>query len=136
LNRMLDANLNRCREGVRVLEDVARFVLDDVHLSERIRSIRHRVWELGSLIGAELVASRDSRGDVERDARPEVEGKRSEVVELVIANAKRAQEAARVLEEVLKLRSPSLWKGFKEVRFELYDLEKELLLRLLGKKEG
>lgn len=131
LNRMLDANLNRCREGIRVLEDVARFVLDDPGLSERIRSIRHRVWELGSSMEAELMTSRDSFGDVEKDARPDFEGKRSDLVGLITANAKRTQEAARVLEELLKLRGSSLWPKFKDIRFELYEVEKEIVLRLL-----
>jgi thiamine-phosphate pyrophosphorylase len=43
LPRLIDANLNRAREGLRVLEDLARFELDDAALSERAKQIRHGI---------------------------------------------------------------------------------------------
>ena len=65
--RIIDANANRAREALRLLEDLARFSLDDAALSKRAKSIRHGLTAaLDSAIGAksDLVAERDTPGDV------------------------------------------------------------------------
>lgn len=43
--RILDANLNRAREALRVMEDIARFALNDAALSGELKAIRHDLRE-------------------------------------------------------------------------------------------
>ncbi|WP_242868870.1 thiamine phosphate synthase [Desulfotomaculum copahuensis] len=133
--RVLDANLNRAREGLRVIEELARFVLDDQQLATRIRFLRHGLHEPDSpgFLPA-LLAARDAGHDVGAVSPPETERPRAGYVELAAANFKRVQEAARVLEEYGR---PVMDAGkFKAIRFQSYELEKELIGRLLELPEN
>ncbi len=133
--RIIDANFNRAREGIRVLEEVARFVLDDLHLSSRCKRLRHRLRVLQQNIpgGPEcLLAARDAAGDVGQNCRAEEEDQRLGALDLLTANFKRVQEALRVLEEYTKFLSPG--PEFKKMRFEVYTLEKDLITRLGAEK--
>lgn len=128
LYRILDANFNRAREGLRVLEEIARFVLEDGNLAGRCKHLRHRLRALqqnipGGLPG--LLVARDPAGDVGVDLRAEQEWQRSSYLDLLAANFKRVQEALRALEEYAKFFSPG--REFKEMRFEVYELEKEMI---------
>ncbi|MEF3190955.1 MAG: thiamine-phosphate pyrophosphorylase [Campylobacterales bacterium] len=125
LFRLLDANINRLREGIRVVEDVARYLLDEAELAAKLKSLRHAA-RLDSL-NHELLASRDSVGDVARVTTTS-ETVRPDLRALVAANCKRAEESARVLEEALKLVDATEAERFKGIRYALYDLEKRLLL--------
>jgi len=120
LARVIDANLNRLREGLRVLEDVNRYEHDDLPLSHLFKDLRHRVQ---AAYTAERLAYRDSVGDVLRESTPS-EMVRDTLESLVIANFARAEESSRVLEEAFKLSDKKLSALFKEIRYELYDLEK------------
>ncbi len=128
--RLLDANLNRCREGLRVLEDTARFVWNDEALFKKIRTSRHSVDLITREFYPRLVTSRDSQGDHGREV-PEKGRARFESV--VAANLRRCAESLRVLEEYSKLFSPSAGSKFKSLRFGIYDLEKETLNRRISK---
>ena len=64
LLRMIDANLNRSSEGLRVLEDVARFLLNDAGLSQQLRAIRHNLAEETKSLSTKLLSQRDSEHDV------------------------------------------------------------------------
>lgn len=125
LFRVIDANLNRLKEGVRVIEDIARYLQNDKTLASRLKSLRHQ-----SRINAltDLLTSRDSVNDV---LRPTVasEMRRDTVESILVANYKRAQESARVLEEMYKIVDPALSENFKQIRYELYTLEKAHLLK-------
>lgn len=133
--RVIDANLNRAREGLRVLEEIARFMLDDSDLTARLKDVRHN---LASIVKAlpggtyELVRSRDSAGDVGAESWTKGEQNRDNLLELAVANIKRVQEAARVLEEFGKLLGPAA-EEFKKIRFQTYILEQELLLKMRDK---
>ncbi len=130
--RVIDANLNRAREGLRVLEEVARFILEDADLSLRIKEMRHSLAAaVKDLPGGmlDLVRARDAAGDVGAGTWTEGERDRQDLFDLVLANIKRVQEAARVMEEFGKLLNPDT-AGFKKIRFDSYSLEKELLARL------
>ncbi len=130
--RVMDANLNRAREGLRVLEEVARFILGDGGLSLRIKDLRHSLSAAAKELPGgmrELVKSRDSANDVGSSTWTAGEKHRQDLDHLVLANIKRVQEASRVLEEFGKLLNPEL-TGFKKVRFESYALEQELLDKL------
>src|SRR5262249_19719989 len=64
LGRILDASANRAREGLRVVEDYVRFVLDDPFLTRRLKDVRHRLAELLNALDSDLLlGSRDTRGD-------------------------------------------------------------------------
>jgi len=128
--RLIDANLDRLGEGLRVLEDVARFLLNDLEITEELKALRHKMVISDSDIRSRLLVSRDSGNDA---MKGRVEGKRGNVIDLVTANAKRAQEALRVLEEFAKLPQIPLkvrQKDFAQARFTLYEIEKELTLKL------
>jgi len=124
LYRVIDANLNRLKEGVRVIEDIARYVNNDKTLASKLKEIRHqsRIDDIQNLLG-----SRDSVNDV---LRPTVvsEMNRDSLESIIIANYKRAQESSRVLEELYKIVDHTLSENFKSLRYALYQLEKENLL--------
>ena len=98
--RIIDANLNRAREALRVMEEYARFGLDDAELSGTIKAARH---ELAASIPVEiapaLLVHREIVGDVGREVRTDSEYARSDAVQVVQAAAKRLSEALRAIEE-------------------------------------
>jgi thiamine-phosphate pyrophosphorylase len=125
--RILDANLNRLREGLRVLEEQARFISDDKTLTVEIKSLRHLVKELikKHLDQNQLIRVRDSTGDIGADLDPASEMERTSIIDIIRANFKRTQESSRILEEYAKLVDPVLAQGFKRLRFSLYTLEQK-----------
>lgn len=124
LFRVVDANINRLKEGIRVVEDIMRYRDNNKELSSQLKSLRHlaRVEET-----TELLRNRDSINDV---LRPTVKSElnRSDIKSIILANFKRAQESARVLEELYKLHNAAYSEKFKHIRYELYNLEKEIIL--------
>lgn len=126
LLRVVDANLNRLKEGIRVIEDIARYVHNDKELSTSLKILRHqcRIEPIEALL-----ASRDSVNDVLRPTM-QSEMNRTDLRSIVIANYKRGEESSRVLEELYKIIDPSLSEQFKQIRYELYTLEKKNLLDL------
>jgi thiamine-phosphate pyrophosphorylase len=132
--RLIDANLNRLSEGLRVLEDVARFMLSDATLSARLKELRHRLSEGNPSIRTALLSSRDSSEDVGAFAADAMQ--RSDVPDIVTANARRVTESLRVLEEFAKLPESTLDPAnFKKARFEMYDIERELTGRVLRRSK-
>ncbi len=125
--RILDANANRAREGLRVVEDYCRFVLDDAELSGAIKRMRHDVTDQMNAIGtaSALLGARDSESDV--GAREPETNAQPAPRDVVMANVKRAQEALRCLEDYSKTLDTTCAEKFKNIRFELYSLEKRLL---------
>ena len=132
--RIMDANINRGREGLRVVEDMVRFLLDDADLASRIKNMRHEVTCLVRqlpLDESELLNARDSENDVGVDVDCASENLRVDLSHIATANIRRAQEAMRVLEELSKLYNVSIASRFKKMRFQLYGLEKDILPRLI-----
>ncbi len=121
LYRLIDANLNRFKEGIRVIEDIQRYIFDNEQLAKRLKSIRHKA----SYHHPKLLEFRDIQNDVLKSTI-ETEKKRPDIEALLLANIKRAQESARVLEEAFKLLEVELSEKFKSIRYELYEIEKEL----------
>jgi len=122
--RIIDVNLNRATEGLRVVEEVCRFVLEDPKLTLAVKKLR------GSLPKVAGITSRDVKGDVGREPYTRDEGRRKNMESVFRANMKRAQEAVRCLEEFSKLIDPGLGKRFKALRFKLYQLEKIIVPRV------
>jgi thiamine-phosphate pyrophosphorylase len=128
--RVLDANLNRAREGLRVLEDTCRFILKDDVLFARLRRLRHGLDEASRKAYPKLISARDSQTDSGRRVK---EKQKRPFAGLVIANFKRAQEALRVLEEYGKVLSPGAAVKLKAIRYGLYDAEKKYMSSTKGK---
>lgn len=117
--RLIDANLNRLREGIRVVEDIFRYVYNDKETSTKLKKLRH-LSRLNNYI--QLLETRDVQNDVLRESIKS-EQNRDNLFSILIANFKRAQESSRVLEEFCKLISIEDSENFKYIRYELYNLE-------------
>jgi thiamine-phosphate pyrophosphorylase len=126
LLRILDANVNRAREALRVVEDVARFHRNDPVASALLKDARHSLDRLARPLVRELTGARDSVRDVGRHGDRPVEHARS-LREILSANLKRAGEALRAIEEISKGRYPKLSREAHRRRFELYTLEKGMI---------
>ncbi len=124
---MIDANANRAREALRVLEDYARFALNDQELSARLKSVRHQLAEtLGMPELAAAILARDTGADVGRENKTESELRRESLADAVIAAGKRLSESLRVLEECSKTLSTPAARNFEQLRYEGYILEQTL----------
>ena len=132
--RILDVNLNRASEGLRVIEDGVRFVLNERRLTHEVREIRHcltrKLGEIPELDWGKLLAAREAGEDVGKKLGEE---ERENLKDLIRANFRRVQEAQRSLEEFGKLLSPALGQNFKELRFKIYSLEKKVKMKLRKK---
>jgi thiamine-phosphate pyrophosphorylase len=127
--RVLDAAANRAREGLRVVEDYVRFVLDDRHLTWQLKTLRHDLSKsLAFLVSDELCAARDTISDVGTELTTTEESRRTDLADGATANMKRAQEALRSLEEYGKLVSPALAKTVKQLRYRSYTLERAIAI--------
>ncbi|MFX4236487.1 thiamine-phosphate pyrophosphorylase [Aliarcobacter butzleri] len=117
--RLIDANLNRLREGIRVVEDIFRYVHNNKEVTTKLKNLRHLARTENYY---ELLETRDVKNDVLRESIKS-EQNRDNLNSILIANFKRAQESARVLEEFTKLTSIKDSENFKYIRYELYNLE-------------
>lgn len=127
LFRIIDANVNRSSEGLRVLEDLARFYYNNKDISERMKKLRHDIRKNIKVWLPECIAQRDSVNDVGLSISKELEidGKAS-LPELAAANFRRLQESLRTIEESLKvLGQYKLSKLYEQCRFDSYTLEKD-----------
>lgn len=141
--RIIDVNLNRAREGLRVVEEVCRFVLEDKWLTLKVKKMRGRLSKIigssdlrpretkKSRISDKILRARKSFKDVGRELYTRHEGERGEILSIFQSNIKRGQEAVRCLEEFSKIISPDYGKKFKAIRFDLYELEKLIIPRLI-----
>jgi len=126
--RIIDANLNRAREAMRVLEDFARFAIDDAATSRTLKHMRHdlaaaaRLWPI-----SELLAARDTPGDVGTRITTDGEKCRQSIADVVTAAARRLTEALRVLEEYAKLDNATAAAAIERIRYRAYDIEKCLV---------
>ncbi|HEX8523987.1 MAG TPA: thiamine phosphate synthase, partial [Tepidisphaeraceae bacterium] len=132
--RILDANANRAREGLRVVEDYARFVRDDEGLCGELKEIRHALREaMGNLL-RDAVLWRDTPGDVGTGIKTGAELAREDVGDVVTAAGKRVGEALRTLEEYLKVEGSELRiQGSAQIeaaRYRFYEVEKKIALTL------
>ena len=132
--RIIDASLNRVGEGLRLLEDVARLLLNDATLSQQLKTMRHQLIKGDDSFHQQLLQSRNSESDVGMDIEAPGEEKGRELPIVLVANSRRVQESLRTLEELAKVpgTAPALDpEKFKQARFSLYTIEKELMSRLL-----
>lgn len=126
LYRILDANFNRSKEGFRVCEDICRFVLENQNLSKQLKEKRHALSDVFFKLNFdECLKSRDAQNDVGRPSS-KIEFSRKNLNDILIANFQRVKESLRVLEEVLKLIDSNLALEAKEIRYDIYDIEKRV----------
>jgi thiamine-phosphate pyrophosphorylase len=131
--RILDASANRAREALRVMEDAARFTLDDRGLTQRAKTLRHDLRAaLDALPGGPLqaVAHRDTAGDVGTSATTDAERTRAGLRDIVIAAGKRLTESLRAIEEIAKTLAPAVAPRIEALRYGAYDLDRDLTLAM------
>jgi len=126
--RVIDANLNRLREGLRVCEEYFRFVKNEATQAKFLKNLRHKCKNLQDSFDANaLLSNRNSAEDPFSSGLEANEGERETCDDLLKANIKRSQEAARVIEEFAKiLQTETAPQIAKNIRFELYTFEKEI----------
>ncbi|PSB38084.1 thiamine phosphate synthase [filamentous cyanobacterium Phorm 46] len=124
LCRILDANLDRSREGLRIIEEWCRFGINSADLAAECKQLRQ---ELAAWHTAELRSARDTPGDPGTDLTHPQEEQRSSIQHLLEANFCRVEEALRVLEEYGKIYDPNMGAAFKQMRYRVYTLESNLL---------
>ena len=131
VQRLLDANLDRAREGLRVVEDWCRFGLDRADLVARLKDLRQR---LGQCHREVYKLARDTAGDVAAGMAHPAQQQRVLASQVVAANCGRVQEALRVLEEFGRGLDDTLAAEAAAIRYALYDLEVELLRACPGQE--
>jgi thiamine-phosphate pyrophosphorylase len=124
VRRILDANFDRAREGLRIIEEWCRFALNNTEMASECKQMRQ---ELGMWHTPEIRSARDTSGDIGTALTHPGEEQRTGIEQLLQANLCRIQEALRVLEEYGKLYSSSLSSGCKQMRYRVYTLESNLL---------
>lgn len=130
MNRIIDANLNRATEALRVIEEIARFYLDNKNLSANLKNIRH---ELSGIIDAQyknLLNSRNTEEDVGTDIFNPSE--RKNIQDIYKANFKRLQQALRALAEFGGAEGLNI-ALIEKARYDSYTMEK-IMFEELSKK--
>ena len=122
--RVIDVNYNRSKEGLRVVEDILRFVIEDDYLRRKVRSIHHDLNKaLEGEFPGKLLGARDSVRDLGKDT-DKLEMSRSNIAQLFYANVQRSKESLRVLEEFFKIVNKEKVALLKKNRYQIYQLEK------------
>ena len=120
LLRVIDANINRYKEGIRVVEDIYRYIYNNKEIAYKLKNLRHINIPINI---KELLSARDSINDVLKSSTKS-EQTRENLENIIIANIKRSEESARVLEEIFKLIDIQTSEMFKNNRYSLYNIEK------------
>jgi len=123
--RIIDANINRLKEGLRVCEEITRFILDNRVLTFEFKKARHRTETILKCLpkNVRLFKERQTLQDVGRRIYVN-ELKRRGWRDIFFANMQRVKESIRVLEEFTKLINRNTAVKFKELRYGIYGLEK------------
>ena len=123
--RTLDASANRSAEAVRVLEDILRFGLNDAFLSQEAKAIRHELAVAFARDDLQArIRLRDVSGDVGVRNKVDKTPLRTEIKHVFAANAARASQSIRSLEECSRLVAPAVTAIFERLRYRIYSLER------------
>jgi thiamine-phosphate pyrophosphorylase len=124
VHRILDASLNRAAEGLRVVEDYVRFVLDDAHLASLTKQLRHDLAAASATLPVlERHAARDTQGDVGTTISTSTEVHRPDAWSVCQASVERTKQSLRSLEEYGKVVAAEFGSRFESLRYRLYTLE-------------
>ncbi|MFN3551041.1 MAG: thiamine-phosphate pyrophosphorylase [Endomicrobiia bacterium] len=126
--RIIDANVNRSTEGIRVVEEILRFVYKDEKTYKKLRIIRHEIPKLFINFYPHSVLQRNSYIDPGKKSK---EKKYKNIKHIVISNFHRVSESLRVLEEIAKMLQPKKVQKIKNLRYKIYDLEKFVVEKIL-----
>lgn len=146
IHRILDAAINRASEGLRVVEDYVRMIVQDEHLSQELKQLRHDLtFVVASVDAGQRIAARDTIGDVgckietdseyDRGAGTDVGNSNNDSsinAALVRANLSRAQQALRTIEEFSKTIDASISKQVEQLRYRTYTIEKAVLTTVVS----
>jgi len=130
-DQVIDANLDRAREGLRVIEEWSRFNIDDLDIATRLKDWRQR---LGVLHKRDYKFSRDLESDIGLGLTHPAQKNRNSSDELISSNCSRVQEALRVIEEFSRNYNPLLSKTSNEIRYGLYEMEIHILRHSIRSK--
>jgi len=128
LLKIIDANLNRTREGLRVCEDITRFAMIDKGVASSLKSIRHSATK--AMLSSKspwlkkLVMARNTKIDALKFI-DEKKGKEIAIADIFMSNIQRTKESLRVLEECSKILDESISRRYRRLRFDVYDIEKK-----------
>ena len=126
--RIIDANLNRAREALRVIEEYCRFALNHPGLTARTKQMRHTLCQtMDSLNGDQLLTCRDTVGDVGTCTHVSKQLVRTSLDDCLVAGCKRVTEALRALTEVTQTDNPSMAQVTEALRYQAYTLEKDIV---------
>lgn len=130
-HRIIDANINRAKEGLRVCEEITRFILNSQSLTSEFKKIRHNINRIFKQLPSSitLLMMRESLKDVGRSIYIN-ELKRRNYQDIFFANIQRVKESVRVLEEFSKLINTNIAIEFKRVRYRIYEIEKKATKRI------
>jgi len=134
--RVVDANFNRSREGLRVCEEIARFMMKSSSITKELKAARHGISDVirsSPETAKDLLESRDTAGDCGRTPDFDIEVPRREARDIFTANIERVKESIRVLEEFFKCIDLKLSAKLTRLRFKVYDIEKRAVIRLYTK---
>ena len=127
---MIDANLNRAREALRTLEDVARFGWNDAAIAREAKEVRHALQSAVAALPAErLAAARDVAGDVGVSLETPTEYARADLSSVAVAAGKRLTEALRAVEEAVKTVDARVARAVEAVRYRAYALDARAISR-------
>ncbi len=130
--RILDANFNRAREALRVVEDCGRFALNDPAITAMAKNMRSDLKEILSTMPVdEMLTSRDTPGDIGTEITSPSEPRRADLPDVAAAACKRLSEALRTIEEYSKFVSPQTATKVERMRYNGYTLEQRLIGKLL-----
>ena len=131
--RLIDANLDRAREGLRVVEDWCRFGLEREDLVISLKDWRQRLGRLHLQVYKNARStSTDTGAGLEHPAQLD----RFSPDQVVAANCGRVQEALRVIEEFARVIDAPLAKEASAIRYGLYDLEVTCLQATTGQRRN
>ncbi|MBU1888066.1 MAG: thiamine-phosphate pyrophosphorylase [Candidatus Omnitrophica bacterium] len=126
--RIIDANLNRAREGLRVCEDISRFAMPEKPLAGLLKTARHSatraVLSSKNLTLKDLVGARDVKNDCMK-FRDSKRSKGDSLPAVFMANIERVKESLRVLEECSKVMDETVSHKYRKIRFDVYEIEKK-----------
>jgi thiamine-phosphate pyrophosphorylase len=127
--RIIDANFNRAREGVRIIEEFCRFALNCSPLAERAKRLRHELSSaIDRLDAGRLISSRDTVGDVGIGKTVDNQLMRDSLNDCFTASCKRLTEALRTLAETIQTLNRPVAEAIEQLRYEAYTLEKDIIL--------
>ncbi len=128
--RVIDANANRAREALRVIEDYARFVLNSDALCASLKQLRHDFAEILRPFLDDAILHRDTPGDVGTVNKTTAETSREDINHVVTAAGKRLGEALRTIEEFLKTEDAPAASRIERLRYRFYELERRIAATL------